>query len=195
LSVCLGRRGLRNDDRGQRAHPICSLWQLSNGGPIDDQGRCNGLFDHYGVYIGRSQVIHFSGGKIIKTSLRKFSDYDEKMIQPFLTTGFGGIISFFCNRDVIVDVMAFDSSAIASITDKDCVKRADLTIGKTDYNFLFKNCEHFAVWCRTGVAESSQAFGLKSDDFGLATASLTRLITHLTHSSVGMVKSRSVRVD
>ena len=29
-------------------------------------------------------------------------------------------------------------------------------MGRHDYNVLFNNCEHFAVWCKTGLKESQQ---------------------------------------
>lgn len=29
-------------------------------------------------------------------------------------------------------------------------------IGKGDYNLFNHNCEHFAIWCKTGLNESTQ---------------------------------------
>ncbi|RYH55903.1 hypothetical protein EVY07_21620, partial [Enterobacter hormaechei] len=37
------------------------------------------------------------------------------------------------------------------------VERARNRCGEQNYNFLFNNCEHFAVYCKTGVSESEQA--------------------------------------
>jgi hypothetical protein len=36
------------------------------------------------------------------------------------------------------------------------LKRAKSLIGRTDYNLVSNNCEHFAYWCKTGRHESSQ---------------------------------------
>ena len=29
-------------------------------------------------------------------------------------------------------------------------------LGEKEYNLVTNNCEHFAIWCKTGVSESSQ---------------------------------------
>ena len=36
------------------------------------------------------------------------------------------------------------------------VKRAESRLGEDKYNLLFSNCEHFAIWCKTGLHESKQ---------------------------------------
>lgn len=37
------------------------------------------------------------------------------------------------------------------------IKRARSRIGERKYSVLTNNCEHFAVWCKTGLQESEQA--------------------------------------
>ncbi|MBR1485765.1 MAG: lecithin retinol acyltransferase family protein, partial [Synergistaceae bacterium] len=39
---------------------------------------------------------------------------------------------------------------------EETVSRARSKIGQGGYNLALNNCEHFAVWCKTGVKESSQ---------------------------------------
>ena len=36
------------------------------------------------------------------------------------------------------------------------VARARNELGKTGYGIVWNNCEHFAIWCKTGLRESSQ---------------------------------------
>ena len=36
------------------------------------------------------------------------------------------------------------------------VARARAGLGKEGDNIVYNNCEHFAVWCKTGLKESSQ---------------------------------------
>jgi hypothetical protein len=36
------------------------------------------------------------------------------------------------------------------------VRRAESRLGEKKYNLLFNNCEHFATWCKTGIATSRQ---------------------------------------
>lgn len=138
----------------------------------DDRGN----YDHYGIYVGKKKVIHFTNGKIQKTSIKKF------------TETFWGYI----------DVMAFEHEFTKEITLKESCKRAHSRLGMTEYDLLDNNCEHFALWCRTGKAISTQAFGSNSSSY-LGTASLIinipRFISNIYSKDVGMSKSRTVDVD
>ena len=35
-------------------------------------------------------------------------------------------------------------------------KTALARLGEGGYNILYNNCEHFALWCKTGISESHQ---------------------------------------
>lgn len=37
------------------------------------------------------------------------------------------------------------------------LERARSRLDESDYDLLRNNCEHFAVWCKTGIRQSSQA--------------------------------------
>ena len=39
---------------------------------------------------------------------------------------------------------------------QETIKRAESRLGECDYNLLFDNCEHFALWCKTGLSRSTQ---------------------------------------
>ena len=39
---------------------------------------------------------------------------------------------------------------------RETVQRARSKIGKGGYNLFTHNCEHFAIWCKTGQLESTQ---------------------------------------
>lgn len=138
-------------------------------------------FDHYGIYAGNKKVIHFSEGKIRKESLYKFIE---------------GAGFFNANE---VDVMAFSTESIKSISLEESYERAIKCIGMTGYDVIESNCEHFALWCRTGRAISGQAFGGESDAFNFLhnTASainIPRLIGEF-FNELGMEKSRTVFID
>ncbi|NKE45708.1 hypothetical protein HB662_13035 [Roseomonas frigidaquae] len=40
---------------------------------------------------------------------------------------------------------------------KESVRRAESNIGRSSYDLLQDNCQHFAIWCRTGIADSGQS--------------------------------------
>lgn len=41
-------------------------------------------------------------------------------------------------------------------SDKETVERAMSRLGEDKYNLVTNNCEHFAIWCKTGLSESMQ---------------------------------------
>lgn len=64
------------------------------------------------------------------------------------------------------------------------VERARSRCGEQKYNFMLNNCEHFAVFCKTGVAESEQtalwkyleSINMKIDNVGKHSRSIHNLI-------------------
>ncbi len=104
-------------------------------------------YDHFGIYAGNQQVIHFSEGQIRKESMEKFM---EDATLTYLTK---------------CDVMTFKSDYLSKYSLEDSYARAVSQIGKTGYDVFNNNCEHFALWCRTGEAYSGQALGSHSDFF------------------------------
>jgi len=138
-------------------------------------------FDHYGVYAGNKQVIHFSEGKIQKNSLEKFIE---------------GAGVFNASE---VDVMTFASKYTKNISLDESYSRAKSCLGMTGYDVLDSNCEHFALWCRTDRAISGQAFGSESGAFNLigsaaGAINVPRLIGEL-FNELGMEKSRTIFIN
>jgi hypothetical protein len=139
-------------------------------------------FDHFGIYAGNKEVFHFSEGKIKKESLSKFIE------------GAG----IFNAREV--DVMRFSSEYTKHISLEQSYRRAQSCLGMTGYDVIDSNCEHFALWCRTGRAISGQAFGSESDRFNIinnttaAALNLPRMIGIL-FNKLGMEKSRTIFID
>ncbi|MFY0992957.1 lecithin retinol acyltransferase family protein [Halomonas sp. C05BenzN] len=137
-------------------------------------------FDHYGIYAGNKKVIHFSGGRIRKESLDKFIE------------GAGIFNGGF------VEVMSFSSSAIENITLEESYQRAKSCVGMAGYDVLDSNCEHFALWCRTGEAFSGQAFGSESELFDIPTAAMAANIPRMIGSAfnrLGMQRSREISIS
>jgi len=97
-----------------------------------------GTYFHHGVYVGRRQIIHFSGksdgflsgaGPIVRESLNDFfldADRAELIRHKY------------------------------TLPPTEIVKRAREKLKSDDYSLFTNNCEHFATWCVTGEARSSQ---------------------------------------
>ena len=51
----------------------------------------------------------------------------------------------------------------------DVISRARSKLGEKQYNLVANNCEHFAIWCKTGVSYSSQVVDAIKASIGLVT--------------------------
>lgn len=99
-------------------------------------------YRHYGIYVGRGKVIHFTAGKnseksaknadVRRTSLAVFLNGDKLFVEP--------------------------EDPRKSYSPKETVARAESMLGtqKSKYSLVFNNCEHFAHWCKYGEKKSKQ---------------------------------------
>ena len=103
------------------------------------------LYDHYGIYVKAStgaRVIHYTG---------------ENGPQDFNGMVRETPIGVFLNGEKKYTVCEFDPRRYRTIySGEETVERARSRLGQKDYNLVTNNCEHFAVWCKTGKDESSQ---------------------------------------
>ncbi|HCE2310193.1 TPA: lecithin retinol acyltransferase family protein [Vibrio parahaemolyticus] len=138
-------------------------------------------FDHFGVYAGNREVIHFSEGKIRKDTLSRFID---------------GAGIFNGNH---VDVMSFSAEFTEHVTLEESYSSAISCIGMEGYDLFDNNCEHFATWCRTGVAYSGQSGGSYGSDFipvahACSTLNVPRTIGRM-FNDLGMERSRHISIS
>lgn len=131
--------------------------------------RIGGIYDHYGIYTGRGKVIHFSnegsdfGGdiRVRRATLSQFKNGADNVF----------VVDFEAYRDYVENPGLLDlleegivgialrklfGDELTLYSPEETVERAKSQLGEGDYNLVFNNCEHFAVWCKTGVHESSQ---------------------------------------
>jgi hypothetical protein len=96
--------------------------------------RQHGLFNHHGIDLGDGTVAHYlEGREILRSPLHAFS------------------------RGETVEPVAYDPAEISppGVT----LRRAMGRLGEQRYNLIFNNCEHFAIWCKTGRHRSAQVEG------------------------------------
>lgn len=89
-----------------------------------------GVYTHHGIDFGDGSVVHLSraSGKVCQVSLDEFLRGRE-LRQRFWDTS----------------------------DDADTVlQRALSRLGEAGYNLCYRNCEHFASWCKSGLASSLQ---------------------------------------
>lgn len=129
------------------------------------------IYEHYAVYIGEGKVIHYSGagndfsGRItVKLdTLQNFMKNDKDYF----------VLHFDPTCDMPHKIQARTSFNMSDAASTTCIKlsskkdfkiyspqetinRAFSRIGEDKYSLLLNNCEHFAIWCKTGVSESFQ---------------------------------------
>ena len=100
------------------------------------------LYRHYGIYAGQGRVIHYASQNgdfgndacVRETSLKQFVRSGECRIEKH------------------------DGSRnnAQQFSREETVSRARSRMGEKEYNLLFNNCEHFALWCKTGINKSAQ---------------------------------------
>lgn len=107
--------------------------------------RLLGAYTHHGIYIGEGKVIHYAGlsngctkGAIEVTTIDEFLD----------EAGTFQVISYLVPQ---------------AHSPEEIVARAKSRIGEDSYNLIFNNCEHFACWCVTGEADSTQVRSVMSN--------------------------------
>ena len=127
-----------------------------------------GLYEHYGIYAGNNQVIHYAGegddfdGRV---SIHKasFSEF-IKSSKNFFVVYFDGnrpikIQSSTCfvfNSGFDCYSKEFQDRRWKPYSQEETLQRAHRRLGETQYSLVANNCEHFAMWCKTGVSASSQ---------------------------------------
>ncbi|EFO20733.2 hypothetical protein LOAG_07757 [Loa loa] len=124
------------------------------------------IYTHWGVFIG----FHDKKAYVAHTGT-DFGDFGDNLISgsveclATIRTKVSCSNQIQIRRDELITVANGDSCRINNSLDKEkrpfppviVVDRALLMIGKTDYNLLLNNCEHFAKYCRYGLKESNQA--------------------------------------
>ncbi|MDD2402031.1 MAG: lecithin retinol acyltransferase family protein [Clostridia bacterium] len=125
------------------------------------------FYEHYGIYTGNHMVIHYTKPapltrKLIirKTPIENFLNgfttyfildceynypekskpilYNEKNLKNMINA----YLDFYRN--------------IKIYSPEETVQRAESRLYEEEYNLFTNNCEHFAIWCKTGISKSYQ---------------------------------------
>lgn len=117
------------------------------------------LYWHYGVYSGNDFVIHF-------TSEGGDTSSDNKVMETRT--------SKFIRDAGSIEVLAFPDEVNGKkvFTMEEVRSRARSQIGRGNYSVFNNNCQHFALWCKTGLAFSGQTVLVNGGQSDSYTASL-----------------------
>ncbi|WHZ02780.1 lecithin retinol acyltransferase family protein [Neobacillus sp. YX16] len=113
-----------------------------------------GLYRHFGIYIGNDRVIHFAG----PTSDFDFKSFSKMEIREDSMTRFllqsKSYFVFDCEAKENKSI--FTKNLLVAYSPEETVQRAKSKLGENKYNLAINNCEHFAIWCKTGLHKSKQ---------------------------------------
>ena len=136
-------------------------------------------YRHFGIYSGNRKVIHYVknngnelDGTINETSLEKFlgddkdcyvCNFDERgrrtseSLAVPASAGANPALGMFDLLKIVYDIYTFLNSENGKLySPEETVARARSKIGESNYNLILDNCEHFAIWCKTGLYKSEQ---------------------------------------
>lgn len=147
--------------------------------------RLGALYDHYGIYENDDCVYEyaaptgdFSANQITihKTTLKKFIGNSNGCFVLTFPEKYGkpGKVSLLAPSSAAVGTLFLSNwntitiSMISAINEfskmknyklyspDETIARAQGRLGESSYNLIFNNCEHYAIWCKTGIKESHQ---------------------------------------
>jgi len=139
----LAEKKLKNARQMKRRHALPSNAPLP--GDVIYVKRMGDLYRHYGIYAGHNRVIHYAGhggdwGDDVSIH--------EAPLSEFLQGSRRFTVCDFKTRSNIPGYHLY--------TREETLQRACRRLGERNYNLITNNCEHFALWCRTGISSSSQ---------------------------------------
>lgn len=139
--------------------------------PGDIIGVDRGMYQHYGIYAGDDSVIHYTAdtsdldpenAEIQETSLERFlrdaTEYfilepdepSDGLLDTLLVSVLGN------TKEKGKHNKRDENETPEAFTPDETLERARSRMGERSYNLLTNNCEHFVVWCKTGISDSRQ---------------------------------------
>lgn len=109
---------------------------------------------HHGIYCGDGDAIHFDGHTkcIVKNGLINFSQpFNIEQIKVFKYPA-----RLFAPGKINIFNVVMGGKLTASDDVSIVMQRAESLLGKSQYDLGRRNCEHFAVWCKTNTWYSPQ---------------------------------------
>uniref|UniRef100_A0A0N5BI24 LRAT domain-containing protein n=1 Tax=Strongyloides papillosus TaxID=174720 RepID=A0A0N5BI24_STREA len=141
----------------------------------------NGVFQHWGTYIGAKndihEVVHYSKGgtdnEDQKSSITSFYFWfknigNDVSIRIDNLYDFSGESLVRINNSMDKNHKPFPKEVI--------VERAKRRVGETEYDVLSNNCEHFVKWARYGLPISEQAIVAEAMVIVFAVGIFTKII-------------------
>ena len=139
--------------------------------------RAGGLYDHYGVYANDECIYEYGMDKngklsIHTTTLEEFTHSTGSYFILEFPKSYGSPGKIEIGPPTL-NVNALNKEGMAEVVVNslkaqripaqyrlysawDTITRAKSRVGEEEYNLVLGNCEHYAIWCKTGLSDSHQ---------------------------------------
>lgn len=127
-----------------------------------------GLYEHYAIYLGENRVIHYAGenadftGRVtvheaaMEEFLKDAATYFVLWFDEGRPIKLRKATSFLLQSCMDLEKSEFRERQYKVFSAEETIARAKSRLGEEKYNLVTNNCEHFAMWCKTGEGVSSQ---------------------------------------
>ena len=113
-----------------------------------------GPLDHFAIYAGKDQIIHYQkrGGakkRVIEETIQDYWENERK------DEGFSLFRSKYRTFPERHSLGIVDQKIVKhTFSGPETVQRARSMLHQKEYNLVFNNCEHFVNWCKYGLKAS-----------------------------------------
>lgn len=127
-------------------------------GDIIGVDRAFGFYYHYGIYIGDNRVIHYTSPRCGSAPTKIILETDFSIflqgVPSISKVDFGNIrVGSFANYNN-ANKSILKQDQVKLYTSEETVLRAKSCLYENRYHTINNNCEHFVVWCKTGLCSS-----------------------------------------
>lgn len=163
----------RNYEKEMNKPTVTATKSKRNAEIGDVIGVRRGMYTHFGVYINDYNIINYTsnsgdfGGNLCiqETTLKNFLNGSNtyfrynfpevygKPSEESVRIAFSSSI-FMPQRENWLKIMKKIKYRLYS--PEETIQRARSRMDESKYNLFTNNCEHFAIWCKTGISESHQ---------------------------------------
>lgn len=136
----------------------------------------HGIYNHFGIFVDKNHIIHYSGKNddfllrkmvIRETGIDDFlGDSDKYYVYKFSQDKASKVSRTRAkglDRELAQGAYALymlyrikNKVKFKIYSPEETVERARSRIGERRFSLVSNNCEHFAIWCKTGVTQSFQ---------------------------------------
>ena len=136
----------------------------------------HGIYNHFGIFVDKNHIIHYSGKNddfLLRKMVIRETDIDDFLggsnkyyvyrFSEEKVSNVSRVRARGLDRGLSEGVYALymlyrikNKVNFKIYSPEEAVKRARSRIGEKKFSLTSNNCEHFAMWCKTGITQPFQ---------------------------------------